>query len=397
MIIEEQLRERFHLFFEADNYRRIIAQKEVIIHCHHYNARLQNIIEGTRQINGKEIILSATEEVFSEYIRNICSTEDSLETQWKIAACLYAHLGYGTLDFSLIEEGIVTSSSSHFVEGWKAGFKEVNRPVCTFTEGYLQGVIHGITGKSVYVREEACMKAGAEQCRFKIDTNRSKPLAFSAKCISNFIPKTQSNCLESNNINRHKIIKALVEMPLYGNNQGLIPKFNVYLANTPADFYNLICIRFLEAMKEQNLLNTGQKLLVFAGEVCAVNTLRGIIISQEWYELILPMVKEESDYLYGLIAITNALGWGNWHVLKYEPGEILEMESLNGYEALGYLQYRGEVHEPQCYMLTGIAAGIMELLHGEGTVEERIGTYYAEESNCICCGEESCKFSVEVL
>lgn len=397
MMGDEELRERFKLIFEQDMYRRIIAQKEVIIHCHHYNARLQNMIEGTRQINGKEIILSATEEVFSEYIRNTFSPEDRLEDKWEIAAQLYAHLGYGTLDLSLLDEGIITSSNSHFVEGWNAGFKEVNRPVCTFTEGYLQGVVHGITGETVYVHEEACRKAGAERCRFKVDKNRSTPLTFSPKCLSTFKPKTKSNGLESTNIEHHKIINALVDMPFYGNSQGLIPKFNVYLANIPADLYNLICIRFIEEMKSQNLLSTAQKLLFFAGESCAVNTLRGIIISREWYELVLPMVKEESDTLYGLVAITNGLGWGNWHILNYEPGETLEMESLNGYEALGYLQYRGETHKPQCYMLTGVAAGIMELLHGEGTVEERIGTYYSEETTCICCREESCKFSVEVL
>lgn len=397
MMSKEELQARFQLEFEFESYRRIIAQKEVIIHCHHYNARLQNILEGTKQINGKEIILAATEEVFSEYIRNVCSTEDRVEIKWKLAAYLYAHLGYGVLDFSRIDEGIITSSSSHFVEGWKAGFREVNRPVCTFTEGYLQGVIHGITGETVYVREEACMKVGAAQCEFKIHKNRATALTFSSKCLSTFLPKTKSLCLESDNIEHQKIIKALIEIPFYGDDKGLIPKFNVYLANIPADFYNLICIRFLEAMKEQNLLSTAQKLLIFAGEVCAINTLRGIIISQEWYELILPMVKEESDYLYGLIAITNGLGWGNWHVLNYEPGETLEIEALNGYEALGYLQYRGKAHTPQCYMLTGIAAGIMELLHGEGTVEERIGTFYSEEMNCICCGGESCKFSVEIL
>lgn len=397
MISEAELQERFKLFFEVDTYRRIIAKKEVVIHCHHYNARLQNIIEETKHINGKEIILRVTEEVFSDYIKNVFLAQDSIADKWEIASRFYAHLGYGTLDFSQLNEGIVTSSHSHFVEGWAAGFREVNRPVCTFTEGYLQGTIHRITGESVYVREEACMKAGAKQCRFKIDKSRSIPLQFSPQHSFNFNPKTYSNAVQFKNIERHKIINALVEMPFYGNAHGLIPKFNVYLSNIPADIYNLICIRFIEEMKKQNLLSTAQKLLLFAGEICAVNTLRGIIISREWYELILPMVQEECDYLHGLIAITNGLGWGNWHILHYKPGEALEMESLNGYEALGYLQYRGKVHEPQCYMLTGVAAGIMELLHGEGTVEERVGTYYSQETKCICCHGESCKFSVEIL
>jgi len=392
----KKLTERFNLVFDPYTYRRIIGKKEVVIHCHHYNARLQNIIEGTKQINGKAIILSAAEEIFSDYIHNFVELEDTLDDKWQIAAKLYAHLGYGHLDLSKINQGIVTSSSSHFVEGWKAGFIESNCPVCTFTEGYLQGVIHGITGKSVYVQEKACMNMGADACQFIVDKSRTNSITYPPKRTLNFKPKSTSQFAESN-IDEEKIINALVEMPFYGNNQGLIPAFNVYLANTPADFYNSICIRFMESMKEQGLFNTAKNLLLFAGEVCAVNTLRGIIISAEWYELIAPMVQEESDNLYGLIAVTNGLGWGNWHVINYEPGERLLMEALNGYEALGYLEYKGEAKEPQCFTLTGVAAGIMALLHGEGTVEERVGTYGSEESHCICCQEISCKFQVELL
>ena len=392
----KNLTQRFNLKFDPHTYRRIIGKKEVVIHCHHYNARLQSIIEGTKQINGKGIILSAAEEIFSDYIHNFFEPEDTLADKWQIAAQLYAHLGYGCLDFSQISQGIITSSSSHFVEGWKAGFIESNCPVCTFTEGYLQGVIHGITGESVYVREKACMNMGADTCQFIIDKSRTHSVTYPPQRNLNFKPKPTSQFAESN-IDEEKIINTLVKMPFYGNNQGLIPAFNVYLANTPADFYNLICIRFMENMKKQGLFNTAKNLLLFAGEVCAVNTLRGIIISAEWYELIAPMVQEESDNLYGLIAVTNALGWGNWHVINYEPGERLQMEALNGYEALGYLKYKGEAKESQCFALTGVAAGIMALLHGEGTVEERVGTYASEESQCICCQETSCKFQVELL
>lgn len=396
MLTQELIQNRFKLIFEPDNYRRLIGNKEVIIHCHHYNVRLQSIVEGSKQINGKEIILSVAEEVFSEYIQDFIHDEDSLEDKWHIAAQLYAHLGYGSLDFAQIEQGIITSTSSHFVEGWKAGFEEVNRPVCTFTEGYLQGVIHGITGESLYVKEEACIKEGAERCRFVLKKARDSEVAVNLKQAKSHIKKNRSNTTESN-IDEPKIIQALVDMPIYGNDEGVIPVFNVYLANTPADFYNLLCIRFVEEMKKFNLFNTARNLLLYAGEVCAVNTFRGILISEEWFTLIAPMVKQESDCLFGLIAVSNALGWGNWHILKYEPARLLEIEALNGYEAYGYLEYRGKAVAPQCFMLTGVAAGIMELLHGEGTVEERVGTYYSEEKTCVCCLEESCFIEAEIV
>ena len=393
----QNLQKRFNLNYESASYRRLIGKKEVVIHCHHYNARLQNIIEGTHQIQGKKIILSAAEEVFSDYVRDFIRQEDNLETKWQVAAQLYAHLGYGSLNCDRIDDNIITASSSHYVEGWKTGFQNSNSLVCTFTEGYLQGVINGITGETVNVIETSCINTGDDCCRFAVDRSRTNPIAVSKKKEIKFDSSPAIDYQNESNIDEQKIIDALVEMPFIGNEQGLIPAFNVYLANTPADFYNLICIRFLEAMKQANLYSTAKELLLFAGEVCALNTLRGILISPEWFELIAPMVQVEADCLYGLIAVTNALGWGNWHILEYEPEETLKLEALNGYEALGYLEYKGQSHIAQCLMLTGISTGIMELIHGEGTVEERVGTYTSEETSCMCCGQSSCVFEVEIL
>jgi len=206
---EKDLINRLNLEFYPNTYRRIIGKKEVVIHCHHYNARLQNIIEGTKPINGKAIILSAAEEIFSDYIHNFIEPEDTLADKWQIAAKLYAHLGYGHLDFSKLDQRIVTSSSSHFVEGWKAGFIESNCPVCTFTEGYLQGVIHGITGESVYVREKNCMNMGADTCQFIIDKSRTHSVTYPPQRNLNFKPKPTSQFAESN-IDEEKIINALV-------------------------------------------------------------------------------------------------------------------------------------------------------------------------------------------
>ena len=397
VVAHRELEQRFQLRYEPLNYRRLIGTKEVVIHCHHYNARLQNIIEGTHQIEGKKIILEAAEEIFSDYIRDFMREDDDLVTKWQVAAQLYAHLGYGVLDFSQIEEDLVLAASSHYVEGWKSGFHNENRPVCTFTEGYLQGVIHGITGETVTVTEVACTNTGAENCKFTIVRNRTTPIRFSPKKSLDSTTFKIADYHNKSNIDEQKIINAVVKMPFVGNKMGLIPAFQVYLANTPADFYNLICIRFLEAMQQKNLYSTARELLIFAGEVCALNTLRGTLISPEWYELIAPMVKEASDCVYGLIAVTNALGWGKCHILEYKPEETLKLEAPNGYEAMGYLEYCGTSDRPQCLMLMGLAAGLMELIHGEGTVEERVGLYASEETSCICCQDSACVFEAEIL
>jgi len=391
----EAIQKRFKLVYDHESYRRIIAGKEVIVHCHHYNSRIQNTVEGARQINGRKIILSSAETIFADYIADIFEPNDSIDDKWQIVAALYAHLGYGLLDFSEINQGIITAKSSHFVQGWLTGFEERTEPVCTFTEGYLQGAIYAVTGEIVYVNEESCMISDAPECRFVVKKDRILPIARYPKKIFNFKAKTDSEFVKNPNIDEQKIIQSLINMPICGNEKGLIPIFGVYLAAMPADFYNLVCIRFVEEMRKSNLFYVAKRLLMNSAESCAMNTFRGIVNSKEWRSLIAPMVKTQEDELFGIIAVSNALGWGNWHVAKLIPHELLIMQSLNGYEAIGFREYRDKIDSPQCFMLTGVAAGIMALVYGEGTIRERFGIYFSEESNCITCSDHACVFEVE--
>lgn len=154
---------------------------------------------------------------------------------------------------------------------------------------------------------------------------------------------------------------------------------------------------FIEQMREKNLLSTAKRLLIDTAENCSVNTFGGFMNSPEWQQLITPQIKDAQDPLFGIIALINALGWGNLQVLALTPGETLILESLNGYEALGFKTYRELSPHPQCYMMMGVAAGIMELLYSEGTYQERFGTFVAKETQCIACGADSCIFEVKRL
>ncbi len=388
------LHNKLALKYDPSTFRRRIGEKEVIIHCHHYNARLQGTIESAGQIDGQHIIRSSAESVFSEYLAGLLDKEYSNEEKWQAAEMLYSHLGFGKLDMSNIESGVVTASTSHFVEGWKAGFQEREEPVCTFTEGYIQGAMLTIEGKTVNVRETDCMITGSSQCRFEITEGRSTPSIQNPKMQSSFLAKTSAEFERSPNIDEQQIIDALVAMPIYGNEEGLIPAFNVYLGNMPADFYNLVSIMFIEEMAKINMEIAAKKLLTYCGEICGLHTFRGIMNSAEWDGLIAPMVREPRDNLFGIITVSNGLGWGNWHVKDHQEATSLTLESLNGYEALGFRDYRGSSDASKCYMLTGVSSGIMELLYTEGTIEDRFGTFHAKETSCITNGAESCIFQV---
>lgn len=385
--------------YEPATYRRRVAGHEVIVHCHHYNARLQRTVEEARGIDGRGIVVAAAESVFSDQLRRVLDPADDEPTRWTLAELLYRHLGLGRLDLSGLASGAVTASSSHFVEGWLAGLGQSEREVCTVTEGYLQGVVHAITGASVRVRETACMARGAACCRFEIEGAGAgaarAPVGVHARGEALPIPREAGGpYLRSVNVDEQAIIDAVVGMPMSGDEYGLIPAFSVYLANVPADFYNQVCIGFVEAMRALGRDKAALRLLVSDAEHCGMNTFRGIMHSPEWDGLIAPMVQERADALHAIIAISNALGWGDWHVTAHTP-RALALESRYGYEAVGYREHRGVAPGPRCSMLTGVAAGVMELVYGEGTIEERYGTFASREERCISCGQASCDFHVE--
>lgn len=389
------LEPRLRMQYQPATYRRRIAGHDVIIHCHHYNARLQRTIEGARGIDGKGILVAAAESVFADQLARVLRPDDPEPRRWALAELLYRHLGFGRIDLSRIGADEVTADSSHFVEGWLAGLGESDGAVCSFTEGYVQGAVHAVTGAAVRVREVECMARGAPRCRFVVDRGPRRPVAGNSKRPAPPSPTEPGGpYVRSPNVDEQAIIDAVVDMAIVGDEAGLIPAFSVYLANMPADFYNQICIGFVEAMRALGREKAAMRLLIADAEHCGINTFRGIMHSPEWDGLIAPMVRSSADALHALIAISNALGWGDWHVTEHTP-RTLALESRYGYEAVGYREYRGLAGAPQCAMLTGVAAGVMELVYGEGTVEERCGTFAAREDRCVSCGEPSCQFFVE--
>lgn len=395
MVLESSMAARFALQYDAPNYRRLIAGLPVILHCHHYNARLLRTIESSDLIDGRRLIVTAAEAVFAEHIRLALRPEDDLAARWAVGEQLYGHLGFGRIDLSRAAEGVVLGTASHFVEGWLAGLGRPERRVCSFTEGYVQGAVYAVTGELVRVREVECMAHGAAACRFELERGRSEPLARHERRPHGFEPRTGGAHVRSPNVDEQAILDALVAMPIFGGEDGLIPAFGVYLASMPADFYNRVCTGFVAEMQAIGRATTAVRLLVNAGEICGMNTFRGIMSSAEWDGLIAPMLRTHDDNLFAVIAVSNALGWGNWHVVALESGRALTLESLNGYEAIGARELCDPVTGPACHMLTGVAAGIMQLIYGEGRTEDRFGTYDVVEQRCIACGEATCVFHAE--
>src|SRR5215217_2098925 len=101
----------FELQFDWRNHRRIVGGKEVILHCHHYNSRLQHTIESATAVDGKTIIRSSAEVVFSDHVTACMAPQGDAPSKWTRARDLYAHLGFGDLDVSRVADGKVEATS----------------------------------------------------------------------------------------------------------------------------------------------------------------------------------------------------------------------------------------------------------------------------------------------
>lgn len=256
---------------------KVFQKNNLVIHCHHYNARLQRTIEDNSLINGKEIFRQSVMKVFYAIMGETSAAHDLK----RVVREMYPFLGFGKINFDHMDLGYFTSDSSHFVEGWRCGSLKKRGTVCTFTEGYLEAACLHLTQESYDVIEEYCMNEGHDHCKFKMVPSPEKK---KTHIHENTLPdlSRQKSASATSNVDEQLIIESIMNMPVYGNSEGLAPAFNVYLAHMPQDIYNLFFGEYILRMAKMGLEKLAAKLLIEDAEYCALNTFHGIIQSDEW-------------------------------------------------------------------------------------------------------------------
>ena len=128
-------------------------------------------------------------------------------------------------------------------------------------------------------------------------------------------------------VNEGAIIQACGGLPLAATAEGLVHAFGVCLTRHYSNYYNLLSFRFDQTMESavgEAAAMAARLLLVEAGHVCAFHTFGGIMESAEWEALIKPQCKTREDWVYGMVSVVNALGWGRWSIAassRAAPGD----------------------------------------------------------------------------
>jgi predicted hydrocarbon binding protein len=378
-----------------------------VFHCHHYNCFLQkSISDQSALLDATTVLTQAAAEVVLpqlEALKNVDEEE------------LFRHLGFGVLDAKKLtsEGGTAVVRGSHYALGWLSKYGKTQAPVCHFASGYLEAVARHRFKGAFTVKETACVAAGSPECRFEVKTGGRatlpKPPGMGTQ--TPFPPRPPFATQTS--VDEAAIIQACGGLPLGGTIEGKIDAFGVSLTRHYANYYNLISFRFdqqMEATAGIGAAEAARMLLIEAGQVCAFHTFGGIMESAEWEGLIKPMLKTQEDWVYGMVSVVNALGWGRWSVAALDPGQRLEIVIDGSYESNGYMAAFGTSNTPRCYLGTGGTSGLMNLIYHADIASRpaltpalydktfRDGRFFvAREVECRTMGAKSCRFVAERL
>lgn len=369
----------------------ISGSEPLVFHCHHYNCFLQYAIESTRAyIDVDTILIESAQEVVFSHFSNIFKAQPHLSRDEKIALIHESHRqnGFGLIDLTAINEtgGIVTSEHNHYAKSWLVKFgkrKDNESGVAFFTTGYIAGALDALDntlGKHS-TSQTHCLTKGDQHCKFKVSVNTEPKKLETSAGEGKPQTKVAFENHPSSPVDYVGIREAVVGMGIEGDQHGVISTFGVLLTRMYANYYTLISYRFMATLyevigSEGKVL--AEELLIEAGHVCAFNTFGGIMESAEWYGLVHPSLKTREDWVHGIVAVVNALGWGHYQLIELEADKKLVLRLYSGYESNMFEATKGSSKAPIAYLSTGITAGIMNLIyHGDITTKPELNeTYY---------------------
>ncbi|MCB2230199.1 hypothetical protein KQH82_05750 [bacterium] len=189
-------------------------------------------------------------------------------------------------------------------------------------------------------------------------------------------------------IDREKIIGDLSRLYISGDENGLIPAYGVLLQQMPASFWNNFTSRILTTAPDE-LTEAAEMLLENAAAECGYYTGYGIVQSEEFKAVVMPMVEERpADILRGLYGVFGAWGWADAEVVELEPARRMVVHARHYYEAK-----TPNISRPCAYMVRGVSRAFMDLAYG-GPYPNGLGRFRCQQTMGIEVGDPYGEFVV---
>lgn len=435
-----------------------IHEEPVIFHCNHYNRFLQLTVEDCHYIQRNPILACSAADVSRHQLQKAFADhpEWTVAERLQYAESIYRYCGFGDMALGVVDpnggpELLVRERHSHYGSALRLNYGKRRWAGEFFDLGFAVGSMEAATGfpyaGNIADHDPTPISLGGDETQILLRANEHpQGTPQQSRSITPVPTPTwiaELPALESApersiglHIDEDAIIAAVGTLPLTGNEEGLIPAFGVYLTRHYADYYNLVSFRFekalAEAMETHRYLGEmlwyeypslffykdrfahlqgrelASTLLIEAGHICGFNTMGGIMRSDPWYQLIVPQFQAKEDWLSGIVACINALGWGIWRIVEIVPNERLVLRAWHPYESLGHLRHFGPADHPIDYLLVGVAASLMNLLYTADITEKpelTLDFYYkvnrskegfwGRQTRCVAMGDPYSEVVVE--
>jgi hypothetical protein len=186
---------------------------------------------------------------------------------------------------------------------------------------------------------------------------------------------------------RDTVVKSLAKITVQGDENGLIPEYEVLVNLLPVKLLNTFSERIMAAAppEKKAIVEEG---LVRAAYECGYHTGCGIITSDIFNEVVLPMVTEgEKDVLRGAYAAFTAWGWAKSGIVQLKEGEKMIIRAYDYYEAdSGGEGLRG-------FMLRGLSQAFFDLAYAD-SYPDGMDTYVCHQTKGIEVGDPYGEFVV---
>ena len=186
---------------------------------------------------------------------------------------------------------------------------------------------------------------------------------------------------------RDTAVKALAKIQVQSNENGLIPEYEVLVNLLPVSLLNSFSERIMAAAPPERKAEV-EAGLVRAAYECGYHTGCGIITSDIFSEVVMPMVTEdEKDILRGAFAAFTAWGWAKSGIVQLKEAEKMIVRAFDYYEADSDGQgLRG-------FMLRGLCQAFFDLAYAE-TYPDGMDTYVCHQTKGIEVGDSYGEFVV---
>ncbi len=186
---------------------------------------------------------------------------------------------------------------------------------------------------------------------------------------------------------RDKVVSALAHLEVKGNEDGLIPAFNVLVNQLPTTFWNQISERMMAIAPPERKQEMEDALVNCAYE-CGYHTGNGIINSPEFAAAVTPMVTEGAkDVLRGAYAVFTAWGWAKSGIVQVKEGERMTVRAVDYYEA----DSGGE--GKRAYMIRGVSSAFFELAYAD-PYPDGMNTFSCKQTKGLEEGDQFGEFVV---